>query len=142
MMGERTVMQEALFYEFNLERHVPADHRLRSIDRFVDLSGIRAARRLRRRQRRRPPGTRSRYAIQCGAVRAGEWFIVSNTACAAIFGADVGSHLGNVGYIPNCRQRAIYLMPVRSDNLSLGGRVLRPSIADPDPVSGLRHRGL
>jgi transposase len=42
MMGERTVMQEALFYEFSLERHVPADHLLRSIDRFVDLSGIRA----------------------------------------------------------------------------------------------------
>lgn len=35
-------MQETLFYEFNLERHVPADHLLRSIDRFVDLSGIRA----------------------------------------------------------------------------------------------------
>ncbi|WP_395681146.1 transposase, partial [Inquilinus sp.] len=42
MMGERTVMQEALFYEFNLERHVPADHLLRSIDRFVVLAGIRA----------------------------------------------------------------------------------------------------
>ena len=42
MMGERTVMQEAPFYEFNLERHVPADHLLGSIDRFVDLSGIRA----------------------------------------------------------------------------------------------------
>ena len=42
MMGERTVMQEALFYEFSLERHVPSDHLLRSIDRFVDLSGIRA----------------------------------------------------------------------------------------------------
>ena len=41
MMGERTVMQEALFYEFWLERHVPADHLLRSIDRFVDLSGMR-----------------------------------------------------------------------------------------------------
>ncbi len=41
MMGERTVMQEALFYEFSLERHVPDDHLLRSIDRFVDLSGIR-----------------------------------------------------------------------------------------------------
>lgn len=41
MMGERTVAQEALFYTFNLERHVPADHLLRSIDRFVDLSGIR-----------------------------------------------------------------------------------------------------
>jgi len=40
MMGERTVAQEALFYSFNLERHVPADHLLRSIDRFVDLSNI------------------------------------------------------------------------------------------------------
>ena len=35
MMGERTVMQEALFYGFSLERHVPADHLLRSVDRFV-----------------------------------------------------------------------------------------------------------
>jgi transposase len=42
MMGERTVVQEALFYEFSLEGHVPADHSLRSIDRFVDLSGVRA----------------------------------------------------------------------------------------------------
>src|SRR5712691_2124573 len=42
MMGERQVGQDALFYEFSLERHVPADHLLRSIDRFVDLSGIRA----------------------------------------------------------------------------------------------------
>ena len=41
MMGERVVAQEALFYSFSLERHVPADHLLRSIDRFVDLSGIR-----------------------------------------------------------------------------------------------------
>jgi transposase len=28
-------------YSFNLERHVPPDHLLRSIDRFVDLSDIR-----------------------------------------------------------------------------------------------------
>ena len=41
MMGERTVMQEALFYSFSLEDHVPADHLLRSIDRFVDLGDIR-----------------------------------------------------------------------------------------------------
>ena len=41
MMGERTVAQEPLFYAFSVERHVPADHLLRSIDRFVDLSGIR-----------------------------------------------------------------------------------------------------
>jgi len=39
MMGERTVMQEALFYSFSLEDHVPRDHLLRSIDRFVDLGG-------------------------------------------------------------------------------------------------------
>ena len=42
MMGERTAMQEALFYGFSLERHVPGDHLLRKIDRFVDLSGVRA----------------------------------------------------------------------------------------------------
>lgn len=32
----------ALFYEFSLERHVPAGHMLRSIDRFVDLGEVRA----------------------------------------------------------------------------------------------------
>jgi transposase len=42
MMGERRVAQDALFYEFSLERHVPADHWVRGIDRFVDLSDIRA----------------------------------------------------------------------------------------------------
>jgi transposase len=42
MMGERQVMQEALFYGFSLERHVPSDHFLRKIDRFVDLSEVRA----------------------------------------------------------------------------------------------------
>jgi hypothetical protein len=40
MMGERRVMQEALFYGFRLERHVPDDHLLRKIDRFVDLSKL------------------------------------------------------------------------------------------------------
>ena len=39
MMGERRVMQEALFYGFSLERHVPDSHLLRKIDRFVDLAG-------------------------------------------------------------------------------------------------------
>ena len=29
MMGEPTVMQEALFYGFSLEQHVPTDHMLR-----------------------------------------------------------------------------------------------------------------
>jgi len=41
MLGSRQEFQSALFYEFNLEDHVPSDHLLRSIDRFVDLSGIR-----------------------------------------------------------------------------------------------------
>jgi transposase len=42
MMGEQRVVQEALFYEFSLELHVPVDHLLRAIDRVVDLSGLRA----------------------------------------------------------------------------------------------------
>jgi hypothetical protein len=41
MMGERTAAQEALIYSFVVERHVPTDHLLRSIDRFGDLSGTR-----------------------------------------------------------------------------------------------------
>src|SRR6266436_4668946 len=41
MMGERRVQQEALFYEFSLERHVPEKHLLRSMDRFVELDGLR-----------------------------------------------------------------------------------------------------
>ena len=41
MMGRRQVEQAALFYEFSLERHIPADHLLRSIDRFVELGGLR-----------------------------------------------------------------------------------------------------
>jgi transposase len=41
MMGERTVLQEPLFFGFSLERHVPADHLLRAIDRFVDLDSVR-----------------------------------------------------------------------------------------------------
>src|ERR1700681_402389 len=40
MMGHQ-VEQAALFYEFSLETHVPADHRLRSIDRFVELGDVR-----------------------------------------------------------------------------------------------------
>ena len=41
MMGRRHVEQPALFYEFSLERHVPDDHLLRSIDRFVELGELR-----------------------------------------------------------------------------------------------------
>ena len=41
MMGPRQVAQGALFYGFSLEDHVPADHLLRSIDRFADLGDVR-----------------------------------------------------------------------------------------------------
>jgi len=40
-MGHQQFEQAALFYEFSLERHVPADHLLRSIDRFVALGDLR-----------------------------------------------------------------------------------------------------
>jgi transposase len=42
MMGPKQTDQAALFYEFSLERHVPAAHMLRNIDRFVDLSVVRS----------------------------------------------------------------------------------------------------
>src|SRR5262249_5466548 len=41
MMGERQVQQDALFYQFSLERHVPEKHLLRAIDRLVELDGLR-----------------------------------------------------------------------------------------------------
>jgi transposase len=41
MMGRRQVEQGALFYEFSLDGHVPPEHLLRSIDRFVELSDLR-----------------------------------------------------------------------------------------------------
>ena len=41
MMGHRQVEQAALFYEFSLEKHVPPDHLLRLIDRFVELGELR-----------------------------------------------------------------------------------------------------
>src|SRR6478735_7594583 len=41
MMGDRLVAQESLFYQFRLDDHVPANHMLRAIDRFVDLDGLR-----------------------------------------------------------------------------------------------------
>ena len=41
MMGHRQVEQAALFYEFSLDKHIPADHLLHSIDRFVELGDVR-----------------------------------------------------------------------------------------------------
>ena len=58
MMGSKKEFHSALFYEFCLEDHVPADHLLRSVERFVDpellirmllvgyIMGIRSERRL------------------------------------------------------------------------------------------------
>jgi transposase len=42
MMVPRQVDRGALFCGFSLERHVPAAHSLRAIDRFVDLSDVRS----------------------------------------------------------------------------------------------------
>jgi transposase len=42
MMGERSGAQGQLFYQFNLDDAVPADHLLRKIDAVLDLSGLRA----------------------------------------------------------------------------------------------------
>jgi transposase len=41
MMGHQTGGQEKLFYSFNLDDHVPAEHLLRGIDRFLDLGELR-----------------------------------------------------------------------------------------------------
>ncbi len=41
MIGPKQEAQAALFYEFFLEDHIPQNRFLRSIDRFLDLSGIR-----------------------------------------------------------------------------------------------------
>src|SRR4249920_1332693 len=41
MMGQGSGGQKQLFYAFNLEDHVPADHLLRGIDRFLDLTDLR-----------------------------------------------------------------------------------------------------
>lgn len=40
MMGQRQVAQGALFYEFSIEDHVPPDHLLRTMDRFVNLGAF------------------------------------------------------------------------------------------------------
>src|ERR1700674_865502 len=41
MMGEHSGNQDRLFYSFNLDEHIPADHLLRGIDRFLDLADLR-----------------------------------------------------------------------------------------------------
>ncbi len=41
MMGQQGGNQDRLFYSFNLETHVPFDHLLRGVDRFLDLGELR-----------------------------------------------------------------------------------------------------
>jgi hypothetical protein len=40
MMGRQETGQAPLFYAFNLEEHAPANHLLRGIDWFLDLSEL------------------------------------------------------------------------------------------------------
>ena len=42
MMGQAVGQQDRLFYEFNLEDRIPANHLLRRIDVVLDLSWLRA----------------------------------------------------------------------------------------------------
>lgn len=42
MMGEHRGNQQRLFYSFNLDEHVPADHLLRGINQFLDLTDLRS----------------------------------------------------------------------------------------------------
>jgi hypothetical protein len=42
MMGVQAAAPQ-LFYDFRLDDHVPVDHLLRCVDRFLDLSAIRTA---------------------------------------------------------------------------------------------------
>ena len=41
MMGQQPAAQNELFYEFNLEQHIPDNHLLRPIDKFLDFDQIR-----------------------------------------------------------------------------------------------------
>ncbi|HEU4604192.1 MAG TPA: IS1182 family transposase [Steroidobacteraceae bacterium] len=41
MMGSQMNGQDRLFYSFNLEDHIPPDHLLRGIDRFLELDSLR-----------------------------------------------------------------------------------------------------
>jgi len=41
MIGQHSGNQDRLFYSFNLDEYVPADHMLRGIDRYLDLADLR-----------------------------------------------------------------------------------------------------
>ena len=42
MMGQQSAQQNALFYEFCLDKHIPKNHLLRQIDQFIDFDQVRA----------------------------------------------------------------------------------------------------
>jgi transposase len=42
MMGQQSGGQDKLFYSFNLEEHIPSNHLLRGIDRYLNLDDLRA----------------------------------------------------------------------------------------------------
>jgi hypothetical protein len=62
MMGQRSGKQDRLFYSFNLNNHVPADHMLRSIDRYLDEPQY-ARHNTRRARARVSPPARSRGGL-------------------------------------------------------------------------------
>ena len=41
MMGQQGAGQDRLFYSFDLDDHVPQEHLLRGVNRFLDLSELR-----------------------------------------------------------------------------------------------------
>lgn len=40
MMGQQKGNQDRLFYSFNLDEHIPANHLLRAIDGCLELKGL------------------------------------------------------------------------------------------------------
>lgn len=68
MMGERRGDQWALFYEFPLDQHVPADHLLRAFDRFVEMDGFKAGKAVHVCERLRVPAARQRTQADVDAV--------------------------------------------------------------------------
>src|SRR6478752_4476026 len=62
MMGMQTAPAQ-LFYDFCLDDHVPDDHLLRRIDRFLDLEKVRSL--AFRREPIRPKGARKAGRLRC-----------------------------------------------------------------------------
>ena len=67
MMGRQEVAQAPLFYSFNLDTHIPANHLLRGIDRFLDFISCRACRGHQRGWAR--PTTAPSHEVRCAICR-------------------------------------------------------------------------